>query len=362
MRKNRLFSSDHWIRQVVDGFLLALTAVILLSIVLPLPVSGGVHDSFNVLTYISLSALFFIHGAKLSRQAIIQGAINWRLHLMVFLSTFVVFPLVGFLFEPVFSPLFTGGNELFYFGILYLCFLPSTVQSSIAFTSIAKGNVSAAVCSASLSNFLGIFITPFLVNLFFSGTSGVNAAIDLKTMTEIILQILLPFVAGHIARQWIAGWIDRQKTLANIVDNGTILLVVYMAFSDSMQHHYFENISLSILFWVVVIDVSILTVLLFFTYYSSKYLRFNREDRIAILFCGSKKTLASGLPMARVIFAGIGASTASLVLPLIIFHQIQLVVCSFIARHYKREAESCTISESLSSPLLPGVVTQETDK
>lgn len=342
-----MISSDHWIRQVVDGFLLALTAVILLSIVFPLPASGILYDGFNLLTEVSLAALFFIHGAKLSRQAIIQGAINWRLHLLVFFSTFVVFPLTGFLLKPVFSPLFTGGNELLYFGVLYLCFLPSTVQSSIAFTSIAKGNVSAAVCSASMSNFLGIFITPFLVNLFFSGTSGVNAEIDLQTITEIVLQILLPFVAGHFARKWIAAWIDRQKTLANIVDNGTILLVVYMAFSDSMQHHYFENISLTVLFWIVVIDVVILAILLLFTYYSSKYLKFREEDRIAILFCGSKKTLASGLPMARVIFAGIGASTASLVLPLIIFHQIQLVVCSFIARHYKRKAEHSAVAVPL---------------
>lgn len=357
-----MIPSDHWIRQVVDGFLLALTAVILLSVVFPLPPGGILYDGFNALTSISLAALFFIHGAKLSRQAIVQGAINWRLHLLVLLSTFVVFPLIGFLFKPVFSPLFKGGNELFYFGILYLCFLPSTVQSSIAFTSIAKGNVPAAVCSASLSNFLGIFITPFLVNLFLAGTSGVNAEIDLKTITEIVLQILLPFVAGHIARRWIAGWIDRQKTLANIVDNGTILLVVYMAFSDSMQHHYFENISLTILFWIVVIDVLILAVLLLFTYYSSKYLKFSEEDRIAILFCGSKKTLASGLPMARVIFAGIGASTASLVLPLIIFHQIQLVVCSFIARHYKRKAAYTPVRARLSHPPRPDVAFRETGK
>lgn len=357
-----MIPSDHWIRQVVDGFLLALTAVILLSVVFPLPPGGILYDGFNALTSISLAALFFIHGAKLSRQAIVQGAINWRLHLLVLLSTFVVFPLIGFLFKPVFSPLFKGGNELFYFGILYLCFLPSTVQSSIAFTSIAKGNVPAAVCSASLSNFLGIFITPFLVNLFLAGTSGVNAEIDLKTITEIVLQILLPFVAGHIARRWIAGWIDRQKTLANIVDNGTILLVVYMAFSDSMQHHYFENISLTILFWIVVIDVLILAVLLLFTYYSSKYLKFSEEDRIAILFCGSKKTLASGLPMARVIFTGIGTSTASLVLPLIIFHQIQLVVCSFIARHYKRKAAYAPVRERLSHPPRPDVAFRETGK
>lgn len=352
-------SSDHWIRQVADGFLLALTAVILLSIVFPLPQSGILYDGFNALTTSSLAALFFIHGAKLSRQAILQGLVNWRLHLLVFLSTFVVFPLVGFLFQPIFSPLFTGGNELLYFGILYLCFLPSTVQSSIAFTSIARGNVSAAVCSASMSNFLGIFITPFLVNLFFSGTSGVNAEVDLQTMTEIVLQILLPFVAGHISRQWIGGWFDRQKTLANLVDNGTILLVVYMAFSDSVRHRYFENISLTLLFWIVVIDVLILAALLLFTYYSSKFLKFSREDRVAILFCGSKKTLASGLPMARVIFAGIGASTASLVLPLIIFHQIQLVVCSFIARHYKRKAEEAPQPDKLSPVPLAGIVTPE---
>jgi sodium/bile acid cotransporter 7 len=124
------------------------------------------------LTNLAIALLFFLHGAKLSREAVIAAAGHWRLHVLVLLATFVLFPLFGLAFKPLLSPLVTPA---LYAGILFLCTLPSTVQSSIAFTAMAKGNVPAAVCSASASSIIGIFVSPVLAGLVLSSHVGMDS-------------------------------------------------------------------------------------------------------------------------------------------------------------------------------------------
>src|SRR6202162_1920348 len=185
-----------------DNFTLALIGTVILASLLPC--RGAAAVDFNWLTNIAVGLLFFLHGAKLSREAIVSGMTHWRLHIVVLLSTFALFPLLGLALKPVLTPLVTPA---LYMGILFLCTLPSTVQSSIAFTSIAKGNVPAAVCAASASSLLGIFITPALVGLLLSAQGGFSA----RGAGDIVLQLLVPFAAGQLARPWIGGWALRHK-------------------------------------------------------------------------------------------------------------------------------------------------------
>src|SRR5580700_11730166 len=178
-------------RFLPDNFTLALIGTVVLASLLPC--RGAALKAVDHLTNVAIAALFFLHGAKLSRQAVIAGASNWRLHTVVFLATFVLFPLLGLALKPLLSPLVT---PTLYAGILFLCALPSTVQSSIAFTSIAKGNVPAAVCSASASSIIGIFVTPLAVNLMLS--SHVKSASAWHTVGEITLQLFVPSVCGQL--------------------------------------------------------------------------------------------------------------------------------------------------------------------
>ena len=208
----------------VDSFTIALLFTVLLATVVPC--RGRVADVFEVITSAAIALLFFLHGAKLSREAIIAGAAHWRLHALVFFGTFVLFPILGLLLRPLGSLLLTP--EL-YLGILFLCVLPSTVQSSIAFTSIAGGNVPAAVCSASASNVFSVFLTPILVGVLIA-QEGAGVPMS-GSFWEIVLQILVPFGLGHAVRPLIRGWVERQRRLTSLVDRGSILLVVYVAFS-----------------------------------------------------------------------------------------------------------------------------------
>ncbi|WP_432379951.1 bile acid:sodium symporter family protein [Duganella sp. P38] len=317
-------------RFLPDNFTLAMIATVAAASVFPCHGQGAVI--FNNITHVAVSLLFFLHGAKLSREAVIAGVTHWRLHLLVLLCTFALFPLLGLALKPLLTPLVTPD---LYLGILFLCMLPSTVQSSIAFTAAARGNVPAAICSASASNLFGIFITPVLVGLLTS--AQMSGGSPLESAGQIALQLLLPFIAGQVARRWIGAWVEQHKPLTRMVDQGSILLVVYTAFSESVGEGLWHQVSWSTLAGLLFISALLLGLVMAISAQAARRLGFNREDRIAIVFCGSKKSLASGVPMAKILFAG--GALGAVVLPLMLFHQLQLMVCAVLAQRYAREAE-----------------------
>jgi len=317
-------------RLLPDNFTLALMAVVAVATVLP--AKGQAEVAFGWITNLGIALLFFLHGAKLSREAIIAGATHWRLHVVVFACTFVLFPLLGLALKPLLAPMV--GAEL-YLGILYLCALPATVQSAIAFTSLARGNIPAAICSAAASSLFGIFLTPLIVALIM-GVQG-DSGSTLDAIGKITLQLLVPFIAGQIARRWIGNWVGRNKNWLKFVDQGSILLVVYTAFSAAVIEGLWQQVPLPALAALVGACCVLLVLALLLTVGLGKWLGFSQEDRITILFCGSKKSLATGVPMAQVLFAG--GPIGLLILPLMLFHQIQLMVCAVLAQHYARRAE-----------------------
>ena len=315
-------------RFLPDNFTLTLIAVVITASLLPC--SGVWATAFNAITNLAIGLLFFMHGAKLSREAIIAGITHWRLHLLVLACTFVMFPVLGLALRPLLQPLVTPD---LYIGILFLCALPATVQSAIAFTSMARGNVPAAVCSASASSLIGIFLTPLLVGLLLSQH---GAAASLDAVRAIVLQLLLPFVAGQIARQWIGAWVERHKAALGQIDRSSILLVVYTAFSEAVIQGLWQQIPLRALAGLVVVCAVLLGLALVITTFAARRLGFDNADEITIVFCGSKKSLASGIPMARVLFAS--HAVGAVVLPLMLFHQIQLMVCAVLAQRYAAQA------------------------
>ncbi|WP_312666513.1 bile acid:sodium symporter family protein, partial [Pantoea sp. CTOTU49201] len=257
------------------------------------------------------------------------GSSHWRLHLWIMCSTFVVFPILGLLlvwWHPV-----NVGPEI-YTGFIYLCILPATVQSAIAFTSMAGGNVAAAVCAASASSLLGVFISPLLVNLVMNVHSEMPGN-GLEQIGKIMLQLLVPFVIGHLSRRWIGGWVEKNRSLIGKTDQTSILLVVYSAFSEAVVNGIWHRVGLDTLLWILAGSLLILFVALAINLGASRLFGFSRADEITVLFCGSKKSLANGVPMANILFPA--ASVGIIVLPLMIFHQVQLMVCSFIAQRYK---------------------------
>lgn len=313
----------------IDPFLAKLLLAVLLASLLPVYGTGTVL--FGWATNFAIALLFFLHGARLSREAIVAGASHWRLHLAIFSATFILFPVIGVLAKPAIIPFTTPD---LYLGILFLCCLPATVQSAIAFTSIARGNVSAAVCSASASNLMGVFLTPLLAGLVMAGADTGNVPISFDAVGKIMLQLLLPFIMGQMLRRWIGRWVIQHGRLLRIVDQGSILLVVYTAFSAAVMGGLWSNTPPSALVSLIIISLALLGLVLGTTLLAGRLLKFDIEDRITLLFCGSKKSLSTGIPIANILFAD--DMVGAIVLPLMIFHQIQLIVCAIIARAYSQ--------------------------
>ncbi|WP_294355252.1 bile acid:sodium symporter family protein [uncultured Sphingomonas sp.] len=320
-----------FIRRFIDPYLLLLLATVALAAVLPARGEGA--RLAEVAVTVAVALLFFLYGARLAPAAIWAGLTHWRLQGLVFLSTFLLFPLLGLAVSGVARAWVPGEIAA---GLLFLTLLPSTVQSSIAFTGIAGGNVPAALCSASVSNLVGTVLTPLIVALVFPLTGLLPAAagggVSLHAIEGIAAQILLPFVAGQVARPLIGGWIARHKGPTSLVDRGSILLVVYAAFSEGMVSGVWQAVSAGDLALVLLFDGVLLAAVIAATTWMSRALGFSKPDEIAIVFCGSKKSMASGIPMATILFAG--SSVSLIVLPLMIFHQVQLFVCAVLARRY----------------------------
>ena len=307
-----------------DPYIVVIMGMVLLATVMP--VRGGGAGQFALLTKFAIALLFFLHGAKLSREAVVAGLTHWRLHLTVLAATFALFPVLGLIARQAPAVLLPGTLTA---GLLFLCCLPSTVQSSIAFTSVARGNIAAAVCAASASNLLGIFLSPVLITITLGAQGG---RFSYGEVESIVLQLLAPFIAGQVARRWIAGWITRHSKLVGLVDRGSILLVVYGAFSAAVTQGLWRQVSAGQIGILVIACALLLAVALAATLAAARVFRFSKEDEITIVFCGSKKSLASGVPMAGIFFPP--AAVGLMVLPLMIFHQIQLMACAVIAQRY----------------------------
>jgi sodium/bile acid cotransporter 7 len=316
-------------RLKIDKFLVALFAVVLIASIAP--ASREVAPYLSALTNIAIALLFFLHGSRLSRRAVLEGIGAWQIHLAVLCATFVMFPVLGLMAQRLadtWLPPTIGA------GVLLLCLMPSTVQSSIAFTAMGKGNVSAAICSAALSNVLGVIVTPLLAGFLFARQGEVLSGGIMK----IVGQLLLPFIVGHLMRPLLLDILGRRQALLAYFDRGVILLVVYAAFSAAVLDGLWRQYSVADLAWTAAIDAAILASVLFGTTVGARLLRFPLRDEIAIVFCGSKKSLASGVPIAGALFPA--AVVGPMILPLMLFHQMQLMACAVLADRYaRRQAE-----------------------
>jgi solute carrier family 10 (sodium/bile acid cotransporter), member 7 len=309
----------------IDPFLLAL--VVTVGVATLIPATGHAATAVGGATDAAIGLMFFLHGARLSPQAALAGGSHWRLHAMVFFGTFLLFPLLGVAARAAFPGLL---SPALWTGVILLTTLPSTVQASIAFTTLAGGNVPAAMCSASASNLLGVFVSPLLCGILLTGSA--RGGVSPRAVFEIVLQLGLPFLLGQLLRPVIGDFVKRHAGMLNFVDYGSVLLIVYAAFSHGVADGIWHEIKIPQLVELGLIDAALLAAVMISLTTLSRRLGFSRSDEIAIVFCGSKKSLVSGLPIAAILFAG--RPLGLIVLPIMVFHQMQLMVCAAMARRY----------------------------
>lgn len=319
-----------WFFSYVDWFVFTLLLIMIAGIFIPLP--AAVVTFVGTVSHYAIAVLFFVYGGRLKTAEVMGGLKNYRLQLVILASTFVLYPLLGFLNYHV-SGWFLGPS--FALGMYYTCLLPSTVQSSIGFTSIAGGNVAGAVTAATISNLVGTFATPLLV-LLLLGKAG---TVSLTTLRDIAVLILLPFVLGQLSGRWTRNWLNAHPVITKTVDKGTIYLVVVSAVSGAKLHGLWDTVG-ALDFVLIGADAFVIVgIMLILTWFGWGTLcALNHADRIAVMMCGSKKSLATGLPMAMIIFPT--SLFGAIAVPIMLLHLEQLIMCSVIASQLGRGAVS----------------------
>jgi sodium/bile acid cotransporter 7 len=314
-------------RFLPDPFIPAVLVTLLLATLWP---ATGVAEAVvgNIATA-AVMLLFFLHGAKLPRENLLAAATHWRLHLLILGSTYLLFPLLGLGFNKLFPALLPDN---LWAGVLFLCALPSTVQMSIAFTSMARGNVGASVTSAAASNLLGVVITPLLASALLQAQG--DGTVPLHGIWKVVGQLLLPFAAGHLLRPLLADWAGRNKRLITWSDRITILLAVYSAFSAAVVGGIWSTLPLATLLLLALVCAVLLASVMLLTSNGARMAGLSAADRRSVLYCGSFKSLVSGVPMARVLFPA--GEIGAMILPIMIYHQMQLMVSATLAPRQAR--------------------------
>ncbi|HEY5748442.1 MAG TPA: bile acid:sodium symporter family protein [Chryseolinea sp.] len=317
----------------LDGFLLALLSLILLAYLWPGPGLVTGPASLGSLANYGLSAVFFFYGLRLSPKELRDGLSNWRLHLLVQAATFVLFPLLLLAVKP----LVPQQADLLWLGTFYLAALPSTVSSSVVMVSMARGNIPAAIFNASISSLLGVFITPLWMALFLSAdVSGMDTS---GIIFKLALQVLAPVLVGISLHSYFGGWALKYKKQLRYFDQSVILTIVYTSFCHSFAGHVFDQLSA-----MQIILLGALLALLFFTAYFilsavARLAGLQREERVTLLFCGSKKSIVHGTVMSKVLFQQ-SAAAGIMLLPIMMYHALQLIFVSLIAQRMARAVEA----------------------
>ena len=301
-----------------------------------LPARGQGLEVLKVVSIVAIGLLFFLYGARLSTSETLSGLRNWRLHLAILSMTFIVFPLLGLGAQVLEGNVLTTGLAS---GVLLLCLVPSSVQSCVVYTRISGGNVAGAVVSASMSNLLGVFLTPALVALLMTS----DAHVDAGAVIRIVLQLFVPFVLGQALRPLVGVFVMRHDARLRLFDRGSILLVVLVAFSEGAEADIWSSLSVGSVLAVAAVCATLLALVLTWGALVGRVAGFSREDRIPLMFCGSNKSLASGLPIASVLFAG--NEVALIVLPLMLFQQLQVIVGALLAGRLARGTASSGVCE-----------------
>lgn len=314
----------------IDWFLPALAAVILIARVFPDAGTRSAPFSLDTLSGYGITVIFFFYGLRQDPQRFIQGLENWKLHALIQAATFVLFPVLAFLLLPFFSE---GMHDPIWKGIYFLCVLPSTVSTSVVMVSVAGGNIPAAIFNASLSGILGVFITPLWMSILLqSSNGGPELSVILSKLT---IQILLPVAMGILLHSRLGSFAEKNKKRLRVFDQLVILSIVYISFARSFSNNAFSSVELKDLLCLSA-GMALLFALVFgLLNFTGTFTGFDNADRKTLVFCGSKKSLVHGTVMSAVFFSQTSGAGVVL-LPLMLYHALQIVFASILAQRMSR--------------------------
>ena len=320
-----------------DKFVMAIFVVIGIAYLFP---QWGTKDSnipLDIISAIGIALIFFFYGVKLSPSKLKAGLFNWKLHVLVQAATFLIFPSLILLFRPLIQ---NEAHDTIWLAFFFLAALSSTVSSSVVMVSIAKGNIPAAIFNASISGLIGILLTPLWMGLF---VHDAQADFDFTDIyTKLLVQILLPVIVGMLSQRFLGKFVQRHMSSLTLFDKSIILLIIYKSFAESFSDHLFSSVSLLDLIMLLIAVLGLFAILYLIIGWIANRLGFSLEDRITAQFCGSKKSLVHGTVFSKILFGNL-PTIGFMLLPLMLYHAIQIMIISAIASRYQNRIVQPTV-------------------
>ncbi|GLC66844.1 hypothetical protein PLESTF_000482200 [Pleodorina starrii] len=223
-------------------------------------------------------------------------------------------------------------------GLVVAMTMPTTISTNVVFTKQSGGNEAAALVNAVIGNIIGIFVSPGWLYLYL-GKSG--QAPYANVIRQLAVTIIAPLIVGQVVQYVFPDHVKKAQEKINFgkVGNLMIILLVWNTFCDTFH----RDISLDAKSWVPMLFLEIGLFLTFSamclalaTFVPLKNIfRFDKSDAVAVVMCGSTKTLALGMPLITVLY-GKHAHVGVISLPLIIYHASQCLIGSLYIKRLKQ--------------------------
>jgi sodium/bile acid cotransporter 7 len=321
-------------RLIPDRFILVLSATIVFASFAPLPAKW--NDMGQMVAGIAIFFLFFLHGLRLSRADVVRAASDWRLQGLIALFVFGIMPLSGLAASIMAGPYLPAGLVI---GIIFAGILPTTVQSAISYCSIAGGNIAASVIASALLNLSAIIVTPLLLILLSgSALEGSGAELGPEFAIKIFSILLLPFSLGQMMQRWLGEWASRRSKMLGIMDKAAIAMAVYIAFGSAVAGGLWQVVDISALLIIIMVATAMLVVAFGGSWLVGTLTGLGLQDRIALMFSGSHKSIATGAPMAALLFPG--QEGGMVILPALVYHLLQLIISAPLANRLNQHGET----------------------
>jgi len=313
----------------LDPFLTGIFLVLLLAWQYPDLASNSGQLPAQFLATLAVMGIFYIQGLSLNPEHLRNAAANWRLHLLIQGFIFVAYPIIAILLLTIAPWGFSSGLDT---GIWLLAILPTTISTALVFTCKAGGNSAMALVNITISNFAGIVIVPVVLILTCGGVLQEDSNLR-EIFFKLIKLLVVPFLVGQINRLLLPEGFVKERKIFKVLSQGFILFILLNSFSNAFANDAFattDSVTLIKLFSYLIILLVLIRGLAFWI------CRFVKDSaqRPPLFFCSTQKTLAAGLPLATTIFGTGHPELGILLMPVLIYHPIQLAVDGILASRW----------------------------
>ncbi|KAH7065124.1 putative sodium bile acid cotransporter [Macrophomina phaseolina] len=307
---------------------------------------GTIRSEYSIL-YGAVAVIFLISGLSIAGAKLVVHAGNWRLHMLVQGSSFVLCPLTMWGFVAAIDAGDTGGkvDRVVLVGYLLTACIPTTIASNVVMTRAAGGDEAAALVEVLLGNVVGPAVSPAFTVALMPRTEGFamwrDVSGDLSEMYRSVFRLLglsvyVPLAVGQLVR-W--RWPDvtartMQRFQLNKVGTFCLLLLIWSSFSTCFETSALQELSTQTVVLIVFFNIGIY---LFWTIICFLLARIPDRKQLPSAFADRRRRLGLGIPLVYAMWTEYSTEVkARMSVPMILYTTEQVFCAHILVHAFKR--------------------------